>query len=485
MASLKLDLSLEKNEFVRGESIRFVVALTNVGGSPVTVATEKPKNRAFAISVKSPWGGEVRGDALTMAEREGEHVDEPRDTPTRLLAQGEKLVARGDVIPWLGELEPGEYTIEGIYEFTPALSTVSAPATFKVVEAAPVYARTARPNFAGQREASETAWLHKTGAGHGLYLMRSSPKSPLVAYSNTPLAQLPFPAEVIPSCHNSVTCPSDHLVWMAEDGSLQVLRHKAGVVSDPILSVPLPSADLEPVGTPYSDGKGNLHLVLAAEGGTPAFLCQVSDRTNASFRPFDSTVPLGSPRSVLWGGDETLTVAWVGADEREVMAATVSLAALPPRIAGKKLLTASHAVIDLSLAQRSREEAEGYERLLFVLAFDDVKDILYRTRVNLSSSETGEPERFVVDGVGNLVLRDSILDEDLNAQYLFAGADGAVVHADGSFSRLVPVLTASRRPVTVAHCPGLVVTSKFSKLRGAFLRYIEDGRKLACVKLGS
>ena len=60
-----------------------------------------------------------------------------------------------------------------------------------------------------------------------------------------------------------------------------------------------------------------------------------------------------------------------------------------------------------------------------------------------------------------------------------------MVHADGAFSRLTPIVSASRRPVTLGQCPALVVTSKFAKQRGAFLRFIEDGRKLSCVRLAT
>lgn len=483
MDGLKLELQVAKPEVVRGESIRFMLTLTNMGNAPVELADESATNRAFSVHVKGVWGFEGRGDQMSLQEREGEHVDEPRVRPRKKLEPGKSLIARGDVIPWIGEIEPGSYSLTGHYLDTLQYRAQSAPVEIKVVEAAPVYARSVGLNAPLAHAARDTAWLHRSAGGFNLFLLRSSPRHPPVAYANFPLAKLPARASVWVSSYNSFPPMTQHAVWTLSDEKLWVVAFRGDIPLEAPFAISLPSEDLEPVATPYSDERGNLHVLLATPDGDAASLLQLLGKQAPVFIPVKLGPPLVSPRSALWCKDEALALAWVGGEENEVYGAVARLSEPPRPIVPKKVFASEQPIVGLTLFQRPGPGGDNYERMMLVLSHDEANDIFQRWQIDVESGSAKEEGRFVADGAGNYRLMEAALQDDFIPHYLFAGPNGAVFYSDASFSGFAPVFNQMHKPVKTTDFPSLVSSTKFSKLPGKYVRYIEGGRQFAYAKL--
>lgn len=484
MEGLKLDLEIRKAAVIRGESIRFILILTNTGKAPVNLLDNSAENRAFSIHVKNVWGYDAWGDQMSIEVREGEHVDQPRKRPQKPLAPGEKWSVQGDVTSWFGDLEPGDYSVQGHYMHSPQIQAETAVAEIKIGEAAPVYAHSAAMNLPLPMSPRVTAWLHRQGPACQLFVLESSPKHPPVTYANVPLVQLESPAKVMPSSYNIAPAPVQHMIWSSADGNLRALRFRSDLPPETPILIPLPDERLEPFATPYSDPKGNLHALLAAPGGETACLLQWIGKARPVFHPIKAEPPMSGPKCALWYRDESLAFAWAEPEDHlHVSAAVVALGSPSAPITGKRVFAADHPVIDLQLAQAYNEGSGKHDRVLYVLAHDQVNDILHRWKVNLADGSSSEDGRFVVNGMGVLRMFQSVLTDELAPLYLLVQKDGSIVFADSVFSKLHPVKDASFQPIKAAWQPQICVPTSFSRLPERYVRYIDKGKKLAYVKL--
>jgi hypothetical protein len=484
MEGLKLDLEVRKTATIRGESIRFALVLTNTGRTPANLLDDSSENRAFSIHVKNAWGFDAWGDPMSVEVREGEHIDQPRTRPRKTLAPGEKWIVQGDIIAWIGDLEPGNYSVQGHYMHSPQIRTETAVVEIKVSEAAPVYAGSAVQNLPLPLSPRITAWLHCAGPEYQLFVLESSPKHPPVTYANVPLAPMEIPSHVMPSSYNVAPAAIQHMIWSSADGNLRVLRFRSDLPPEPAAVIPLPDERLEPFATPYSDSKGNLHALLVTPEGETACLLQVIGKTKPVFKPFKAEPPLSGPKCALWCRDESLAFAWVEPEEGiQVSAALVPLAAPPGTITGHRVFAAEHPVIDLQLVQVYDEASGKHDRILYVLAHDQVNDILMRWKIDLADGKAQPDGKFEVDGAGNLKIIQSVMTDDMAPLYLFAKPDGAIVFADSTFSKLHAVKDANYQPVKVASFPQIVVPTSFSRIPGRYVRYIDQGKRISYVKL--
>jgi len=482
---LRLDLSAEKTEVIRGESIPFELALTNLGNEPVTLEDESPSNRAFSIRVTGKGSFSESGDAMSVAMREGERVEPPRRPALTTLAPNGRMVVRGDVIAWVGELEPGGYSIVGAYGASPALRAASREAAIRVGEAAPVWARTAKQNLFLAHEPRDAAWLHRSAAGFELFLMRSSPRNPQVIYSNRRLASLTTAVEPIPSSYNTAPPRVQHVVWTQPDGSLRIIRLPGNAPPEGPFTVPLPAKNLKPVETPFSDEEGTLHIVLANPDGNAAGLFQIPEKEAPAYHAFGLTSPIGSPRSVHWYKDGVLIFAWASPDAREVWALTSQLKPVPRATAPRRIFSADQPIIDLSLTQRYDLAKEKYNRLLIALCRDGTRERLLVKRMDVGAGRVELEQQVDVPGAGALTFLHSVLKDDLTPVYLFSLPDGSLTVASPGLSGSRPLLDSAGKPIGKESFPALVIPTGFSRMPGIYLRYIEAGRRFSYAKVGS
>jgi hypothetical protein len=265
------------------------------------------------------------------------------------------------------------------------------------------------------------------------------------------------------------------VVWVdgAELRAVQAPRADTGP-SRP-LALQLPAPGLEIVDTPYTDEGGTLHAVLASAGGGQALLVSLPPGAPGASSIFQLGAALTAPRAVLWSGDGRVAVAWADAASKRVFAVDRRLSEAAGPIASRVLFQPGHEPLDLLLGQRAAESGSQYERSVIALLHDPVNDVLIRERRRLEDGSVLEQKRFEVPGSGDLRVVDSALDPEGVPHYLFRDAKGGLVFAGADLGRLVPVEITAGKALPEDASPALVLTSEFSRRRGAYVRYLAAG----------
>jgi hypothetical protein len=484
-ADLKLQLSVEKTEVVRGESIRFQMTLTNAGAEAVTLPDASPQNRAFGARVTSRNGAKFTADTASTAMREGERIDPPREPAQKSVAPGESLTLEGDLIAWIGDLEPGEYFIAGTYAGSPGQKAESARITFRVAEASPVNSRTARPSLSLAQQTRDTIWSNRTASGSDIYLLQASSKNPAVSLSNRLAASLGTLEEPVASSYDVALPKVQHVVWISADGKLQILRWAQNESPRTPVAIDLPDANLRICDTAHTDEKtGRLNLVLASPDGKKAGLLQIASDDIATYYPIEALPPVSAIRSLQWSKDEAVVLAWLSADGKEVYAASADLEVPPATIPARKVLSLAYGATDIALAQRYNQIRQSQDNLLVILGIDRGREVLSMRRVDIRTAAVESDERFVVAGLKGMTFNSSALREDFMPVYSFFDAEGGLWIAQPRLGRLTPVSDSAGAPVTKSCFPELVLPSRSSKLQGIYIRYIEGGKRLAVAKIG-
>jgi len=480
---LALDLELEKTQFIRGESIAFTLTLRNGAATPLAVADASPANRAFCVRIAGPGGFAAEGDTSSILAREGENVDQPRNVTRKVLGPGDSLAVKGDLLSWIGELAPGTYTLQGKYDAAPMPQITAMPRTISIGEASIVYARQACTDIALAGQPRESVWINRGSAAHELYLLRSSPNAPAVAYCSRLIARLQDAAPAAAATYEAATQAVRHVVWPAPGNALAVVRLDGEASSGEPRLIPLPGGNLQVLESAHTGRDGRLFVILRSTDGASAALIQVPDRDMQRAAPIAGGLPLRPPLHALWRRDNTLVLAWTGASGTDLYAAVVPLDPLPTAIAGRQILGGNHPIENIALAQRYRRDSRSYDSLAIVLMRDRLRNEFLRKRVDLAGGKVESEERFAAKaGTMGRVL-ESCLGADLNPRYLFEAPDGSVYFVNSAFSGSVQIVTAGKTPVRRSDFPAILIASSFSRLPGAWVRFVETGRRFAYMKV--
>ncbi len=491
MAKLSLDLFLEKQEFVHGESIRFVATLTNRGAAPVTILSLQRLSRALRIVVTDADGKERSADALNLLGREGMPAPHVRAFPEITLAPGQKAKEPGDVLPWLGELEPGTYTITASYSHDPNAFADSNPATITVKAASPAMAAASLPSAVFARAPRLSSWQNRGAKGFTLFLLATSPNDPTVALANRPLTTLTGEFEVYPASANANPAAADYLVWIEGGNTLRSLRLPAEAAPDAPVKVPLPTPGLSVIGRPFSDESGVMWTVLADAEGTRATLVKLAPGLPASATPINPTPPMSGATEIQWTRDEQLILLWTGENPREIHGALTALKAPANPLTGRRLFTAPQPVIDLKSYMHYDQQRETYTPMCIALCRNEALDLFLTVRVNLATGAMVSKEEFIADGMGELTVLQAEVDGDNLVAYLMTDPDGNVHYAPPDLADTAPVILVDAMPhldipevpLTTKMYPLLLAAGRLGNRPGFYLRYIEEGTHFSTKKM--
>jgi hypothetical protein len=480
-AALQLELVISKVEVIRGESLPFEIILANAGADPITLSDGSPQNRAFGIRITGRGGFQASGDTMSVAAREGERVDAVRAPVKKELAAGDKLSVKGDLLAWLGDLEPGEYNVAATYSDPAPVKAESTRVAVRVTPASPLYARAARPNWVTPQQSPDVVWTSRTDSGGVLYLLESSSKNAAVTLSNRPIASVSATDEPVASTYASVSPKQQSVVWIPDPDNLQVMRLTRDAIPGSPATLPLPEKGMKILDTPYTDDNGRLHLVLVSADGKRAGLLQCPPDGGPTWYPIQDAPPLSAQRAVQWYKDGVFALVWsVG---RVIYAASAELESLPTAIPARKVLTLPFSVTDIALGQRYNQTRQLYDRLLVMMAFDRVHETLFIKRADMRTGNPEPDERFVIPGLNGMSFFKSVLKEDLTPVYAFFDPEGGLWIAQPRLARLTPVSDGAGAPVKRDSFPELILPSRSSRLQGIFIRYLDGGKKLAVTRI--
>jgi hypothetical protein len=481
---LVFELSLSKVNVVRGESVPFVLTLSNQGKSAANLRDESPENQAFSVQVSGPGGFHAEANTASVLIREGEHVDVPRVVPRRTLLPGEAMRASGDLISWIGELEPGNYSVTAQYADGATARQAAKPVSIHIEEASPVSSIPMRnPLFA--EAPAESLWLNRSAQKYDLFLQLASASYPPVTLSSRRISTLSGPFKAVISMALSSQQKIRHVVWINGSGQtiqLNVVR-LTGLVPETIsgeYAVPEPVPEI--LDLPFTDESGTLFVVLVDPDGS-ASLFALSDSGRPSRTPLPLPSPMTGPRRSLWCRDGSLVLCWADGKQRQISFATVAPSAPARKPVVRRITAADFPVLDICLFQRYRESDSGYDRIAAVLFRDESENQLIRRIIHLDTGKTESETRFPATAALRWSLLEAVRTGDSGFRYLFASADGSVHFANSDFSRISPLVSPSGKPIRRTDCPSILIASEFSRLPGTYIRYIEDGKRFAWLQV--
>jgi hypothetical protein len=455
---LHLSLELQNRAVVRGESILFRLVLENRGPVALSLAGIHPERAAFEIEVRPKEGGPARrATAFDRSAREG-GGSSGFPIPDVSVAPGDRLATQGDVLGWIGELEPGDYEIFGRYSYEPFANVRSESVLVTVTPAAPVTVRAAGylPEFAGPRR--NVAWLHRAAEGYEVFLERESILSPRTVISCRKAARVKTPVVPCPSSHELGSGP--HVVWIGD--------RELVIVADPENAplerrIPLAAADagaIEVVAA-HARGDGRLEVALAS---SELFLGVLSiDRLEeARFARVDRS--LLRPFAFSWLPEQGWIAAGVARDERTVLSATAAEAGAGT-VPATEVFTAREAVWGLALARR----APARECAIFALSASRARTSLAVTRADngKTTTRTFKAQRLAEARCLGVAVSGGELLVWLVARW---NNELALLRAERAD---VELTTDLGRPALASEWPELIVASDGS---GLFLRKIEGDR---------
>jgi len=329
-----------------------------------------------------------------------------------------------------------------------------------------------------------SVWLSKEATGYAVYVLKSSPMLPSVLYSNVSVATWSQPYEARISVANSDPGPASFLVWVDSKDTLHGVHLAGAATVEAETTYQLPIEGARFLGTPYVDQTGSLNLVVASRNGEEVGIV----RWPSAEPPSCAVIllegkPVG-PHSLFWGADDVLSLVWAAPDGQEVYLIRQPLSEMGKKKPGlERLLAVPHEILAVNAYQQLLESGDGYERKVLILSYDDVNDMFYRVRVDLSTKKMEEDAKFALNHTTSFTLVQSALTSQNTPGYLFIDPKGQIYFSNGGGMKLALAKDKRGAPISIDSFPALVTTGRLSRRPGFYLRYIDQGKKLEFVRL--
>ncbi len=503
---LSLSLELSRTECVRGESVFFRMKLKNTGSHAFEgLRTFEPENEAtFLVALPpgakkpadedelslEPPEGQITGCALSPRHRDGIHRHGPEEVERRTLLPGEEMETSGDVLQWLGELEPGDWDITARHQGVGEMAE-SKPVRLRVRPAKPVTLGTSVPGLRGSACPNSGAFVHAGEADRLVFLQLQSAYLPKNPMRGLRVGKAKQRGQVVASTFPDEETTTLHVVWdyggqfalgtvdttgRAPPAVVPVKIPEGGV----ILESPLSLRDRS-VFIPVLEGKGTGLTVLHV---TPA-------GASKSYR-----VDLGPARpvaacSVAWEYATRMHFAWVGKDRRRVMVARLFLDDPESGVFTESAWLADAPVLWLHMFLDTAARPGGAPAFEHLTKPEDRDRIdpeppqpavwgVCRSgnewqcvRADLGTVRRRVGARFDVKDLEEPRVTASALDASGELCLLVADAKGGLHYASTVRGSLEPLEKVAGRRISPNQQPGLMAAGRGGTLEWVYLRYID------------
>src|SRR5580765_4450072 len=222
MIALDLNLELSKTNVFYGESIPFVVTLTNVGRDTATVRDLGFHNAAVTLVAVGGDGKTVRGNAQSVSAQRAEPAPHNRSPEMETLAPGESVSLSEDALRWLGDLVPDTYNFTAYYSHSPMVKATSKTVSVTVKSAAPTALYSGGDGARLAYTPRQLPWLNRaTPTSQDVWLLSLDALGPLSASSHSPLTKYEGGGRVFVSSAQLDPAPSTYVLWKAKTGALR------------------------------------------------------------------------------------------------------------------------------------------------------------------------------------------------------------------------------------------------------------------------
>lgn len=520
---MQLKLELKRAACVRGESVPFVMRLTNDGAAPVEdVLTFDPDNERTTL-IATPEGaemppppppntiatesaapkGQITGDAFSIDAREGTPEHGTSEETAETLMPGGSMSTDGDILQWLGELKQGKWDLQASHRPGNGETLLSDVVRLEVLPAEATRVASQTSSLRSGSAPVLSAWRHEPGGI--VFHQVLSPTMPRAAYRCTRIAEAAEDATLYPASVVDMGISPMHVLATTGDGLLMTVINEAdgspigrGVVQGT-------GPFTIPVGTPLSRSDGRVFVVAGDAKRTKLALLVITPDGQASQHPIDSKGACGCEPNAEWEYESAVRVLWADSRARGVSIAEAPLTDPDAGFKSRSMYAAPGPVVALQLHSRPgvnlTEHPPGTPAEQIQAPRPQTNFwCVYEDRLNEGKSDEKLMWRSVygpvalpqpaVRGTIELTGTDAPrvlcqrLSTDGELMLLITDASGTLRLANMAKGTLIDVTPLAHATVTAANRPELVVSTASGARPWVYLRWIDrKAGRLAWTKL--
>lgn len=483
MQNLKLELKISKHEFTQGESIPFTVVLKNTGNNSLTLQNFSIRNQSVTLAAKSSKSSMIMGTQMSWRERDGVHVDDPREFKEFEIAPGKSAELEGDAIEWLGELEPEKYELFVTYNSGGNIYVESDVVQINVIPCNAAYHKGVKTSIRLAYAYLKTVWFNQVGDDFEVFLLESSPNYPPNTFRNNKLFTIKDSYKIIPAAYNTDPSPTTHICWLDELYELNVVSISKERVPGKVKNYRLNLKEAELIESPFTDQQGNLHGLLSNNSGKEIIYFRVSTESQIEFHKL---IPLKTnlgKLSVMWDRNEIMHLIWNEKKESSIYYSNMILNKKYESPQIKALCKFDSQIASLQLFQTSEQKSEFYSEKISVLTFNNQSLKWQNWAIDIAIPEPKLIEGLSGVATSNFSLHSSNLTVENVPIYLFNYSADDIYYYSSSKQNLEPLISSDGKILKSDSQPEMITTAVFSHKPGVYIRYISDSKEFKYLKI--
>jgi hypothetical protein len=481
---LELSLNVDRESYVRSESINVEVSLTNTSSYAVRIEDMIMSNNPLHLHAINNFGKEFSGSLQSPRARDGLRFPPIKEKSTTLLQPKNKIAIKLDLLDILGELTEGNYEVKATYISGGMLFVESKPISVKVLKSTPDYSKTYQDYLRINSYPVRTAWINSEEDGLYLFIMENSQYQPSNIRSNRRILKTDESPKACTSILASPEQLTEHVMWIQEDPP-RIATLEKRVLKD-VKKVRLPIQDFKVLEPPFTAMDGSLYFVVVSkEKGTTTFrligcpnegkikteeICRFS----GDFTRYCIIYDEESRLHMAWAS-ESGSIFYIWYDLEQSMKAEGE---------PKMLVTCKPPVLDLQLSKACEDE-EGNLQLLLHFANYEFPNELHSHLINVDSKKELSHSFFPLPEQASFVLIQTVLDLNCRSHYLFQDGHGTLWFKAFEGAELLRATEEGESYPGNIDDPMLLASSNVSANYGIYLRYTKDKSRFIYKRLES
>ncbi|MEM2541095.1 MAG: hypothetical protein QXX13_07495 [Candidatus Methanomethylicia archaeon] len=461
--NLLLLLGIDRDLFVRFESIVVHVSLVNNGLKPIAVEDLTATNNPLFFRAVNNFGGRFKGSLQSFWMRDGVGEVPVRGKSMITLNPKEAREIHVDLIKIFNVLPEGNYKVYAYYRLGTLSFLKSNIISFRIVKSKPIYSITFQDYARNNMIPIRTSWINEGEDGFYIFLMDCSYNLPSNIISNRRIAKINGLRDITYSIPSVYGQNVEHVLWVDNDtlyvaeiingglGNIRRIKRPIGYILNP----PLTTEDGELRFLTFLEGLVKL-VRIPFKGEV-----MVDDvlKLRGLLDKYSIVFDMDSNPYLVYNLDRKIYYLKINIYDQANIDRRVDL-----------LAEANNPVLNLHLSNAWRYDEDSYRISLNYVVQENNKLCSYLIDVDNGKhlSHTYTPLEDM-----KLKLIQVILDYDYNPYFLlqdslgtlwFKSYDGELIKATGEDERC---------PGNVSY-PVMLISSKYSRKYGIYLRYVKN-----------
>lgn len=480
---LRLSLKVDRESFVRGESINLEVSLLNNSSYPIKVEDLTLRNNPLYFYAINNLGERFSGSLQSPRTRDGLTPPPVMEKSMILLQPKTQRVTKIDLLNILGELTEGDYKVAATYSSEGILFVRSKIIFIKVLKSAPVYSETFQDYLRVTSHPIRTTWINREKDGLHLFIMENSQYLPSNIRSNRRILKIEEIQKVIPSILASRGQGAEHLMWIQAD-TVRVASLDQRVLKD-LRAIRLPAPSFQILEPPFTDEDGTLYFVVVSKEKDVTIFQLVSCSLEGEIKTEEICRFRGdfTKYCIIYDEEPRLHMTWAS-ESGDIFYTWFDLEKSVKAESGPKMLVRSKPpILDLEVSKACEDDYGNLQLLLHIVNYESLNE-LHSHLINVGTQETVLHSFSLLPELNGLRLLQTILDLECRPHYLFQDRLGSLWFKafEGGLVRVTG--EGETCPGNVDY-PVLLVSSNLSLNYGIYLRYVKDRSSFVYKKLES